>query len=213
MATQALTIKGGKCGIIILINATFTFNEILQDLEKKFIQNTKFFKGAAIKLESNTLEIINEGQFKIIASAMANNTSIASINNYQQYLNSVPKLTNEVKEKYIVLPTQFHMGNIRSGQYLKHKGNVVVMGDLNSGAQVEADGNICVMGVIRGTVHAGINGDKETFISCKKFDAPQAQIRIADLIVRAEKESNIKNTAGLEIARIEDDNIVVLTKE
>ena len=73
LATQALTIKGDKSGIKILVNATFTFSEILQDLEKKFIQNTKFFEGAAIKLESNTLEVLSEEQFSTISNVMTKN--------------------------------------------------------------------------------------------------------------------------------------------
>lgn len=207
MATEALSVKGDKQGIKLIINATFSLTEILNELKAKLLQNPAFFQGAAIKLESNTLELLSKEEYDIITEYLQQSFQDISVSDYRQYA------VVDSEEKEEVVPTKFMMGTIRSGQHLKYPGNLIILGDVNGGAQIEADGNICVMGVVRGTVHAGFAGDDRAFISCKRFEAPQAQIRIASLIVRAEQDDKTENTAGLEIAHIENETIVVFSKE
>jgi len=205
MVTEAVNIKGDKEGIKILINATFTFPEILQDLERKFHHNYSFFEGASITVQSSTLEALSEEQFAKINEYLETNFNVKCINSYKEYV--------MLTDKEPITPAKFLMGNVRSGQHINFAGHIVITGDVNAAAQVEADGNICVMGIIKGTVHAGFSGDRNAFIICKQFRAPQAQIRIANLIVRAEQETTDEFGAGLELAHIENDTIVVLSKE
>lgn len=65
---------------------------------------------------------------------------------------------------------------LRSGQSVEYEGNVVILGDVNPGAEVNADGDILIMGALRGTVHAGQNGEKKAIIAALKFQPVQARI-------------------------------------
>ena len=73
-----------------------------------------------------------------------------------------------------------YKNSLRSGQFIKYDGNVIIIGDVNSGAEVIATGNIIVMGKIRGTVHAGVNGNKDCLITA--LGISKVQVRIANII-------------------------------
>jgi len=67
---------------------------------------------------------------------------------------------------------------LRSGVRIEFPGHVVILGDVNPGAEVVADGNIIVWGRLRGTVHAGANGNRKAVVCALEFSP--MQLRIAD---------------------------------
>jgi septum formation inhibitor MinC len=78
--------------------------------------------------------------------------------------------------------TRFCKGTLRSGRLVSFDGNVVVLGDVNPGAMIEATGNVVVFGNLRGIVHSGAGGNKDTFVLALHFSP--TQLRIADVIAR-----------------------------
>ncbi len=71
---------------------------------------------------------------------------------------------------------------LRSGAEIRHDGSVIVMGDMNPGSSIVADGDILVWGKLRGTVHAGANGNAGAIVLATQMQP--AQIRIADFVAR-----------------------------
>lgn len=69
---------------------------------------------------------------------------------------------------------------LRSGHNINFFGHVIVIGDVNPGAEIVAGGNIVVWGRLRGTVHAGVDGDQNAVICA--LDMSPTQLRIADQI-------------------------------
>jgi septum site-determining protein MinC len=74
---------------------------------------------------------------------------------------------------------------LRSGTEICHPGSVIIVGDLNPGSSIVADGDIVVWGRLRGTVHAGAQGNRRCRIMALQMEA--TQLRIADQIARAPK--------------------------
>lgn len=74
---------------------------------------------------------------------------------------------------------------LRSGASLKYPGHVVVIGDVNPGAEIIAGGNVVVWGRLRGTVHAGANGDEAAMVCA--LDLRPTQLRISDQIALSPK--------------------------
>ncbi len=70
---------------------------------------------------------------------------------------------------------------LRSGRVVRHVGHVVVIGDVNPGAQIIAGGDVLVWGRLRGTVHAGANGDEDALVCA--LDMRPTQLRIANHVV------------------------------
>jgi septum site-determining protein MinC len=74
---------------------------------------------------------------------------------------------------------------LRSGTEICHPGSVIIVGDLNPGSSIVADGDIVIWGRLRGTVHAGAQGNRRCRIMALQMEA--TQLRIADQIARAPK--------------------------
>ena len=64
----------------------------------------------------------------------------------------------------------------RSGETLRHNGDIVVLGDVNPGSEIMADGDIVVMGALKGLVHAGATGDNRAAIIALEIAAPRLRI-------------------------------------
>jgi septum site-determining protein MinC len=92
---------------------------------------------------------------------------------------------------------------LRSGHNINYFGHVIVLGDVNPGAEIIAGGNIVVWGHLRGTVHAGAEGNKKAVICA--LDMSPTQLRIFDQIRVVNKKN--KQT-GPEIARLVDDQVI-----
>jgi len=64
----------------------------------------------------------------------------------------------------------------RSGEVVKHSGDVVVYGDVNPGAEIVASGDIVVLGALRGMAHAGSEGNSKATILALKLESHRLQI-------------------------------------
>lgn len=72
---------------------------------------------------------------------------------------------------------------VRSGAEIRHTGSLILLGDVNPGGTVIATGNILIWGRLRGTAHAGAEGDRRCRIFALQMEA--TQLRIADQVARA----------------------------
>ncbi|CEP67055.1 Septum formation inhibitor MinC [Moorella glycerini] len=96
---------------------------------------------------------------------------------------------------------------VRSGQRFKYPGNVVVMGDVHPGGEIVASGHVIVMGTLRGVVHAGAEGDEKAVVMA--FRLQPTQLRIAGYITRAPDDEGQNGTGEPEIARVQDEAVVI----
>lgn len=109
---------------------------------------------------------------------------------------------------------------IRSGQRLRHNGDICIVGDVNAGAEIVADGDVVVWGSLRGSVHAGASGNDKAIV-CALILAPII-VRIAEAAGRSPSPEPHRNRVRIlgwgrpqaeratpEVARMVDGNIVV----
>lgn len=92
---------------------------------------------------------------------------------------------------------------MRSGFKVAYHGHVVVLGDVNPGAEIVASGCVVVWGRLRGTVHAGAEGDEEAVVCA--LDLSPMQLRIASRVAITPKREEKPQP---EIACIKDDQII-----
>jgi septum site-determining protein MinC len=100
--------------------------------------------------------------------------------------------------------TLYHRGSLRGGQALQQLGTIVIVGDVNPGAELVATGDIVVFGALRGTAHAGAQGDGTARVMALEL-AP-TQLRIATLIAA---DFGRERPREPEVAFIEGDRIAV----
>ena len=99
--------------------------------------------------------------------------------------------------------TRYYRGTVRGGQSIQQVGNIVVVGDVNPGAELVATGDVVVFGALRGTAHAGAQGDRAARVLALEL-AP-TQLRIATCIAAGDDARRREP----EEARIEGESIVI----
>jgi septum formation inhibitor MinC len=103
-----------------------------------------------------------------------------------------------------VAATLYHRGTLRGGQTLQQLGSIVVVGDVNPGAELVATGDILIFGSLRGTAHAGAQGDATARVYALEL-AP-TQLRIATYIAA---DDGVRRTREPEVAFIRGDRIAI----
>ena len=97
----------------------------------------------------------------------------------------------------MVIPSTF-----RSGETVRHYGDVVVLGDVNPGSEITADGDIIVMGAVKGLVHAGATGDNRAAIIALEIISPRLRIGDCEAVVQGrtrnsgDRGNNMSGEAG-----------------
>jgi septum site-determining protein MinC len=95
---------------------------------------------------------------------------------------------------------------LRSGNSINFPGHVTVLGDVNPGAEIVATGSVIVWGHLRGTVHAGAQGDENAVVCA--LDLSPMQLRIAGFAATSPPRSR---SSGPEIASLRDGQLVAET--
>ena len=72
---------------------------------------------------------------------------------------------------------------------------------------MEATGNVIVMGSLRGIVHAGADGNKESVVAA--LNLQPTQLRIADVITRSPDVKENKTVLIPEMAFVKDDLVYI----
>jgi septum site-determining protein MinC len=84
----------------------------------------------------------------------------------------------------------------RSGEIVKHSGDVVVLADVNPGSEIWADGDIVVLGALKGLAHAGAAGDTKATIVATELASPRIGIGPYDAIAQPPGKRSSKSSAN-----------------
>ena len=85
----------------------------------------------------------------------------------------------------------------RSGETVRHYGDVVVLGDVNPGSEITADGDIVVMGAVKGLMHAGATGDNRAAIIALEIASPRLRIGDCEALLQGRaRNSGSKRDRG-----------------
>lgn len=215
-----MEIKGIKEGILVTLQG-LDWQKARKALIEKIEERKDFFQGAQLVLDiENT--IIREKEIEhlrdtltskgvdlkgIISGSIVSKKAALS----KGLITEIPKRTevvdlDEMKPLDTVLTGEkavmIHR-TMRSGFRVGYKGHIVILGDVNPGAEVIASGSIIVWGHLRGTVHAGAEGD-ETAVVCA-LDLSPTQLRIASKIATT---PNGQEKPKPEIASIHNNQII-----
>lgn len=205
ISSENVVFKGYKTGLTLVIPGTGSFEQYLPEIKTRLEQSQDFFKGAKIILDTGGRRL-SEPERSLLVQL------IKEFGLNPHFLDEI-KVVKQVEsnqstnESDSFKPTITVKKTVRSGQRVVFEGNLVIMGDVNPGAEVIASGDIIVLGTLRGTVHAGAQGDETAQIIA--FQLKPVQIRIAGVITRnPEHDEKVKNI-GPEMAKIKDGLIVV----
>lgn len=214
---ESVVIKSNAYGIIVNLDNSIPFDELLADIGKKFKDSAKFFKNAKMGISFKGRELTEE-QEKAILNIISENTTmeiLCVVDNssfdeqvFQQAIQEKEARDAELDAK----DGQFYKGTLRSGQVFEAETSVVILGDVNPGATVISTGNIVVLGALKGIAYAGGNGKEGAFVAALEMNP--VQIKIGDKIARCSDETSFfkrrrKVSVEPKIAFVEDGNIYI----
>jgi septum site-determining protein MinC len=216
-----ITIKGIREGLLVTVGDAETWPITAQGLLTRIDETADFFKGAklALAIGARAISAADLGRLRddlsernvslwavlsdsplTVSAAQALGLNVALPTSAPAKREQQERETDseEARQEAVYLRR-----TLRSGRSVRHTGHVIVVGDVNAGAEIVADGDVVVWGHLRGTVHAGANGDADAVVCA--LELSPTQLRIADLIAVSPAH---RGEARPELARIKDRRIV-----
>lgn len=188
---SAFRIKGHRDGLIVQLNEG-EWQPLLNGLLQHISDRKAFFKGARIALDvgnrhlsiteiSSLRDQLSDLQVTLWALQTSDEHTLRSLRNLGLET-ALPSLKPEQKPQPFdtVISGEdaiFVRKTLRSGYRVVYEGHVVVIGDVNPGAEIIAGGSVLIWGRLRGSIHAGAEGD-DTAVVCAMELKPM-QMRIA----------------------------------
>jgi len=213
MTQEAVSIKGTRHGLVILLDTDQEFNQLKLLLQHKLESAKGFFTGAKFWFKQ-TMPMLTHDQQEELLNICTNNGLIPATRVYDKEAEPPAKKALLPRQRAGFTPEDENspcllvQRNIRSGQTITYNGHIAVLGDLHPGGSITATGNILVMGSLLGVAHAGALGDVKAVILAYRLKP--SQLRIANHVARSPEHSGKdKDPAVPEIARIINNNIVV----
>lgn len=218
IVNSKIKIKGIREGLLINMSEG-NWSDLEHSLLTHIDEQGEFLKGAQITLEigNQILRAADLGHLRDVLSergltlrAVLTNSPTTEI--AAQNLGLATRLSKPRPER-ITHPLDTKLSGdeailvqrtLRSGHNINYFGHVIVVGDVNPGAEIIAGGNVVVWGRLRGTVHAGADGDQDAIVCA--IDLSPIQLRIADQISVAPAK---KKKTQPEIARLIDKQVIV----
>jgi septum site-determining protein MinC len=227
MQDELIAIKGIKDGLLIHLNTTEEWLSITEELASRIDEKLDFFAGANVtvdlgnrpvpKYELSSLKALLERRgltlTVVLSDSDTTNKSATALDLRTETGNVVPgrKAETTIPMNSEETGTQGVMfrRTLRSGRTIHSDGHVIVYGDVNPGAKIIATGDIIVWGKLRGTVHAGANGDENAIVCA--LDMSPNQLRIAGYIVTSPPGK--RGDVYPEVALIRNNQIVVQARD
>ena len=227
MQDELIAIKGIKDGLLINLNTTEEWLSITEELGARIDEKSDFFAGASVtvdlgnrpvpKYELSSLKALLERRgltlTVVLSDSDTTNQSALALDLRTETGNVVPgrtaQETSPTNSEETGTQGVMFRRTLRSGRTIHSDGHVVVFGDVNPGAKIIANGDIIVWGKLRGTVHAGANGDENAIVCA--LDMSPNQLRIAGYLVTSPPGK--RGDVYPEVAFIRNNQIVVEARD
>ena len=170
---SSVVIKGSKAGMTVILSPELPFEELIEDIGKKFRESARFWGSAQMTL---TLE----GRELKVVDAITANSQLEILCLLDTDANRIARCEKALTERLMELSGrtgQFYRGSLNRGDVIESEASIVVIGDVHHGARVTAKGNIIVLGLLGGTVHAGAAGNRDAVVAA--FGMSPLQLTIA----------------------------------
>lgn len=224
MQDELVAIKGIKDGLLIALNETENWQDVIDDLATRLDGQAAFFAGAKITVDLGSRPVPRYALTSLKAALERRGLTLSIVlSDSNTTLESAQQLdirttsavntpgreaneTLEVNPEEVGLPGVLIRRTLRSGRVVRSEGHVVVIGDVNPGAQIIAQGDVIVWGVLRGNVHAGISGDENAVVAA--LDMIPTQLHIAQYQLTQPKPTKRRKSRP-EIALVRDARIMI----
>ena len=185
-----IQLKGRQAGVLrCIIPDNISEKHLLEELSSVVAQSGMVLNGCKviIDMQSRVFSpslILKIWKTMIEPSGCTVMSWVCSDEQAKGVLESIGIKVGECKEKKdipakVTPPSTLgylYTGNLRGGQKITHKGDIIVLGNVNKGSEVYAEGHIVVLGKLSGLAHAGCDGDENATVTVRSLEATQVRI-------------------------------------
>lgn len=210
MTGEAVSIKGTREGLVILIDTSMAYEEIKKNLLTKMESSKGFFKGAKFAVyehqsaaAGNYVELEDIcRRYGLVPSPDICWPPVVK----SKFISKTIENPRNSGESPVVLPLRRRVSlpseipgekallvnkTLRSGQKVANSESIVILGDVHAGSEVIAGGSVLISGHCRGTVHAGMNGATGAIVLAMSFNP--VVLRIGNVLAdNSQFDENIK---------------------
>ncbi|HHW06664.1 MAG TPA: septum site-determining protein MinC [Clostridia bacterium] len=188
MPHEAVSIKGTKNGLVIILDPNYSLEDLKAKLTDRFTSAKGFFQGAKFTLMAQKISKEETKELEKICCAFGlvpcDNIELPKAVGMHSRTFSQQKAAEKLDSVPMDAENCLLINHsLRSGQVVTYDGHVTILGDVNQGAEVIASGNILVLGTLRGVAHAGASGNTGAVIVAYRLQPDQ--LRISDVIARS----------------------------
>ncbi|MEI7645915.1 MAG: septum site-determining protein MinC [Chloroflexales bacterium] len=214
--SDLISIKGGREGLRLRLDDVVDWQVLTDALAQQLAQKSGFFVGARLMLEIGDRTLNDAQMADLLGLMQQHGVLVESLGATARESRDAARASGlaarplpRYAEPTAPASASEHDGmlvtrTVRSGQVLRHHGNITLIGDVNPGAELIAGGSVVVWGRLRGLVHAGALGNADAVVCA--LELRPTQLRIAEQITRAPDGAG---RLSPETARIEGGRIVV----
>jgi len=203
---QNVMIKGTKDGLILHLDDTCSFPELMKELEDKISIHYKQEEDAplvTVRIHTGYRYLTRKQEQKI--RDLIRHKKNLVVDTIESNVITKEDADRLRRESEIVSVAKV----VRSGQVLTVPGDLLLIGDVNPGGKVVASGNIFILGALKGIAHAGFEGNHEAVI-CASLMQP-TQLRIGEYINRA-PDWDDGERHEMECAYIDQSKVIVIDR-
>jgi septum site-determining protein MinC len=211
---MAVSIKGGKEGLRLVLDETAPWSGVLDDLRLQLERGVEFFHGAQLIVDTGE-RMLGEAELGELLQLMGEHglqpNTLATSSREARTAGRAAGITTRPPQRPSGTPATSQpidsatlvQRTLRSGQIFRFPGHVTIIGDVNPGAEIIASGSVVVWGRVRGTVWAGALGDTSAVVCA--LELTPTSLQIADVRTRPPDT----RPAGPEIAHLTSNGIEV----
>jgi len=159
-------LKSFPNGILIILDGTISFQELLADIAAKFREADGFFKDASVAISIEGRELTEEQEREIL-DAITQNSRLKILclmgrdeEKNLKFLGVQNKLNFQNDEN----SGQFYRGTLKDGASIETEHSIIILGDVCEGSCVYSNKDIVVLGTLTGDVYAGAGGNSNHFV-------------------------------------------------
>jgi septum site-determining protein MinC len=204
LTKSLVNIKGIKDGLLFVLDDAAPLTDVLSELTHKLDAHEQFLNGPLVHIYVKTgRRPLTEEVKESVRSPFVQRGNLL----VQSIVGDPEEDRDAAGRASLQFPAVKTFSCIvRSGQTLRHEGNLLLLGDVNPGGTVLCTGSIFILGSLRGLAHAGIDGDEDAVIAASHLRP--TQLRIAGVVSRPPDEWGFQE-AVMEFAYLRNGNMEI----
>lgn len=200
---DSCVIKSNKYGLSLMLNPDISFEQLVMDVCRKFLDAKEFFGKTELIVSMSGRDLTFEEQEVIIQAIELNSDIKVKLIQDDNEISERAMLGK--LEKYYFEKNNEHakiyFGNVTES--ISSDLSVLVLGNISEEGDVCSKGNIIVYGKIYGGAHAGASGNDNQFIICHSLESDDISIGSHD------EEVAIENSIFKRFKRAKTDGIII----